>query len=103
MFLRLATLILAQWLDLATFSVMVHRVGPAAEANPFVAGLFLSHGLPAVAIAKVALIVLVGALAVAAVGHGNRRVWSLVGGVPLALAIAAGLIGGITNVASFLR
>ncbi len=103
MFLRLATLILAQWLDLATFSVMVHRVGPTAEANPFVANLFLAHGLPAVAIAKVALIVLVGALVVAGVGQRNRRTWSVIGGVPLALAIAAGLIGGITNVATFLH
>ena len=103
MFLRLSTLILAQLLDLVTFDVMVHRVGPEAEANPFVSDLFLAAGMPAVAVAKVALILLVGSLVVAAYGHGERRVWALVGGVPLALGISVGLIGGITNVATFLK
>ena len=103
MFLRLSTLILAQLLDLVTFDVMVHRVGPEAEANPFVSDLFLAAGMPAVAIAKIALILLVGSLVVAAYGHGERRVWALVGGVPLALGISVGLIGGITNVATFLK
>jgi len=102
-FLRLSTLILAQLLDLVTFDVMVHRVGPEAEANPFVSDLFLAAGMPAVAVAKVALILLVGSLVVAAYGHGERRVWALVGGVPLALGISVGLIGGITNVATFLK
>ena len=103
MFLRLSTLILAQLLDLVTFDVMVHRVGPEAEANPFVSDLFLVAGMPAVAVAKIALILLVGSLVVAAYGHGERRVWALVGGVPLALGISVGLIGGITNVATFLK
>ena len=103
MFLRLSTLILAQLLDLVTFDVMVHRVGPEAEANPFVSDLFLAAGMPAVAVAKIALILLVGSLVVAAYGHGERRVWALVGGVPLALGISVGLIGGITNVATFLK
>jgi hypothetical protein len=102
-FLRLSTLILAQLLDLVTFDVMVHRVGPEAEANPFVSDLFLAAGMPAVAVAKIALILLVGSLVVAAYGHGERRVWALVGGVPLALGISVGLIGGITNVATFLK
>ena len=103
MFLRLSTLILAQLLDLVTFDVMVHRVGPEAEANPLVSDLFLAAGMPAVAVAKVSLILLVGSLVVAAYGHGERRVWALVGGVPLALGISVGLIGGITNVATFLK
>jgi len=102
-FLRLSTLILAQLLDLVTFDVMVHRVGPEAEANPFVSDLFLAAGMPAVAVAKIALILLVGSLVVAAYGNGERRVWALVGGVPLALGISVGLIGGITNVATFLK
>jgi hypothetical protein len=29
-------------------------------------------------------------------------VWAMVGGLPLAVAIAAGLIGGITNAATYL-
>ena len=102
-FLRLVTLALAQAFDLATFSVMVARHGPAAEANPLVSDLFVTHGMPAVLVAKIALVVLIGALSVAAAANDRRGVWSIVGGLPLALAIAAGLIGGITNTANLLH
>jgi hypothetical protein len=101
-FLRLATLALAQAIDLATFSMMVARHGAAAEANPLVSDLFVTLGMPAVIIAKAALVLLIGALCLAAGARGGRGVWALVGGVPLALAIAAGLIGGITNTAVLL-
>jgi hypothetical protein len=101
-FLRLATLALAQAIDLATFSVMVTRHGAVAEANPIVSNLFVTLGLPAVALAKLALVVLVGALFLASAARGGRGVWSLIGGLPLALAIAAGIIGGITNTAVLL-
>jgi hypothetical protein len=102
-FLRLATLFLAQALDLATFSVMVARHGAAAEANPLVSDLFDTFGMPVVVIAKLALVVLIGALCIAASSRGNRGIWSMVGGLPLALGIAAGLIGGITNTAALLH
>ena len=102
-FIRVATLFLAQALDLATFSVMVARHGASAEANPLVSDLFVTLGMPAVAFAKLALVVLIGALCLAASSRGSRGVWSMVGGLPLALAIAAGLIGGITNAATILR
>jgi hypothetical protein len=62
--------------------------------------MFDTHGMPAVVFAKVALVLLVGALSVAAFSHDRRGVWALIGGLPLALAIAAGLIGGITNTAN---
>ena len=101
-FLRLSTLFLAQAFDLATFSVMVARHGSAAEANPLVNDLFDTYGMPAVVIAKFALVFLIGALCVAASAQGGRGVWKIVGGLPLALAIAAGIIGGITNAATFL-
>ena len=101
-FLRLATLALAQAIDLATFSMMVARHGSAAEANPLVNDLFVTLGMPAVVFAKAALVLLIGALCLAAGARGGRGVWALVGGVPLALAIAAGLIGGITNTAVLL-
>jgi len=102
-FLRLATLFLAQAFDLATFSVMVARRGARAEANPIVNDLFDAFGMPAVVVAKLALVLLIGSLWVAASSRGGRGVWSVVGGLPLALAIAAGLVGGITNTAAFLR
>jgi len=101
-FLRLATLALAQAFDLATFSVMVARQGSAAEANPLVGDLFATFGMPAVAAAKLALVVLVGCLSVAATSRNGRGAWSMIGGLPLALAISAGIIGGITNTATFL-
>jgi hypothetical protein len=101
-FLRLATLFLAQALDLVTFSVMVDRHGVIAEANPLVSSLFDSYGMPAVAFLKFALVLLVGALCVASAARGGRGVWAVIGGLPLALGITAGLIGGITNAASYL-
>ena len=101
--LRLATLFLAQALDFVTFSLMVSRVGAHAEANPLVGHMFGSLGLPALAAAKLLLVVLIGALTLAAMAQERRgAVWPIVGGLPLALAIAAGLIGGITNTAAIL-
>src|SRR4249920_4109357 len=81
-FLRLATLFLAQAFDLATFSVMVARHGATAEANPIVSDLFDSFGMPAVAFAKLALVLLVGALFIAASSRGRRGVWAMIGGLP---------------------
>ena len=100
--MRLVTLALAQILDLTTFTVMVRTHGVAAEANPLVADLFASLGLPAVVIAKAFVIVVVGALCLAAAASAPTRAWRVVGGLPLALAIAIGLIGGITNTAAYL-
>jgi len=103
-FLRLATLALAQALDLATFAVMVERHGLEAEANPVVTDLFLTHGMVAVVFIKFALIVCIGALSVAALSkERSGGVWRMVGGIPLAFAIAAGLFGAITNTAVILH
>ncbi len=102
MLLRLLTLVTAQSLDLGTFALMIRRLGPGAEANPIVSQLFEALGMPAVALAKLALVVCIGALVVAGIDRGGRGRWSAVAGVPLALAIAAGLIGGITNTATIL-
>jgi hypothetical protein len=101
-FLRLVTLTLAQSFDLVTFMLMTRRLGPSAEANPLVSAVFEDYGLPAVALAKLALVVLVGGLVVAAAQNRGTRRWAFVGGLPLALAIAVGLIGGITNASTFL-
>ena len=103
MFYRLATLVLAQVLDLTTFVLMVRTHGVAAEANPLVSGLFVALGIPAVVIAKAFLVVVVGSLGIAAAASSKATLaWRVVGGLPIALAIAIGLIGGITNAATFL-
>jgi hypothetical protein len=101
--LRFLTLFAAQGLDFATFNTMVANQGASAEANPLVHGMFVALGTPAVALVKVALIGLVVALGVAAAARGRQGIWSTVGGLPLAMAIAAGLIGGITNAATILH
>jgi len=99
MVLRLVTLVIAQAFDLATFHVMVARFGLSAEANPIVQHLFESNGMPALFAAKIALVLLTGSLTVLSAVRGGHSIWAIVGGLPLALAIAAGLIGGITNAA----
>ncbi len=100
--LRFVTLALAQAFDFATFDTMVGVRGPSAEANPLIEGIFLALGTPAVVLAKVALVTLIVALGIAAAVRGRQGVWAVVGGVPLALGIAAGLVGGITNTATLL-
>ena len=100
--MRFLTLAIAQAFDFATFSVMVGHHGAGAEANPIVHGLFETLGTPAVAVAKVALVTLITALAIAATVNGSKGRWAVIGGMPLALGIAAGIIGGITNTAVIL-
>jgi len=98
--LRLATILAAQLFDFATFTMMIGRHGIAGEANPIVAQGFVAFGLPIVAIGKIALIVLCGSLQVVllrGVGTG-RASWRLATLVAL-LAVAAGLAGGISNLA----
>ena len=103
-FFRLATLMLAQALDLTTFVLMVRTHGVAAEANPLVADLFVTLGVPAVLVAKSLLVVVVGSLGIAAASvAGGSLAWRVTGGLPMALAIAIGLIGGITNTATILH
>ena len=100
--MKVLTLAIAQAFDFATFSVMVRAHGVSAEANPLVHGMFQALGTPAVAVAKIALVTLITALAIAAATNGGKGRWSLIGGMPLALGIAAGIIGGITNTAVIL-
>ena len=96
------TLAIAQAFDFATFFVMVRIHGVAAEANPLVQRMFLALGTPAIALSKIALVTLIIALGLMAAVRGGKGRWSVVGGMPLALGIAAGLIGGITNAAVIL-
>jgi hypothetical protein len=97
--LRLAALLAAQLFDYATFTLMVERHGIAAEANPIVANGFATFGLPMVAIAKLALVVLVGAVIVllGRGGPGHAATPRLAGLVAVS-AVGAGLVGGLSNV-----
>jgi hypothetical protein len=100
--LRFMTLAIAQAFDFATFTVMVRSHGVMAEANPLVQSMFVSLGTPAVALAKAALVALIVALGIMAAVRGGKGLWSVIGGMPLALGIAGGIIGGITNAAVIL-
>ena len=100
------TMSVAQLLDLATFALLMNRVGPAAEANPLVSAMYGGLGLPVVAIAKVALLSLVSAIvamlgrvALLAGASTQRMTTALIVGI-LAIGIAAGLVGGATNTAA---
>ncbi len=98
---RLATVLAAQLFDFATFLLMVGRRGIGAEANPLVAQGFALYGMPAPALMKVLLVVLLGSIVVVLARERVRR-----GAVrdPAAfvavLAALAGLVGGISNILS---
>ena len=93
----IATMTLAQVLDLGTFVAMIRQGGLGAEANPVVAHLVADYGLPIAAIAKVALLAFVIALSVIL---AKRRSWieRAAGVIVIAAAIVAGLVGGGSNV-----
>lgn len=96
---RLATLLAAQLFDFATFALMVGRHGIAVEMNPLVAQGFLTHGLWILAVAKVAVIVLVGSIIVL-LGRDDspRRINRGIATSIALLAVLGGLVGGISNV-----
>lgn len=98
--LRLATILAAQLFDYATFTMMIARHGIAGEANPIVAQGFAAFGLPIVVIGKIALIVLCGSLQVVLLrGVGTGRASCRLATLVALLAVAAGLTGGISNLA----
>ena len=97
--LAIATMTLAQILDLGTFVAMVQRIGLGGEANPLVAGMVEDWGLPIAAVAKLAVIALTVAVAVVLTNR-TRRTDRALGVAVVAVAIAAGLVGGGSNVAT---
>lgn len=93
-----ATLILlvaAQLFDLASFIIMTARHGLAAELNPIVVALAQGVGLPGITLVKLALVVLVVGVVVI-IAPKRRRLATAV----LMLGITAGLLGGVSNIAS---
>lgn len=95
------TMSVAQLLDLATFDLMIRRVGLQAEANPLITALFGAYGLPIVAIAKIALLAfVVGVVAVLSRAPAPPLMARVLIVVIVAAAIAAGVVGGATNTAA---
>jgi hypothetical protein len=97
--LRVAALFAAQLFDFGTFTVMVGRHGIEAEANPLIAQGFMAYGLPLLALTKAALILLVGSILVLLDRPGaSPRMTRLAATTVALLAVASGLVGGLSNV-----
>jgi hypothetical protein len=97
--LRLAALLAAQLFDYGTFTLMVDRQGIRAELNPIVAHGFAAFGLPIVALAKLALVVLIGSIIVVlAQDRAASRMTTRVATFVTIVAVIGGLFGGISNV-----
>lgn len=97
--LRLAALLAAQLFDYGTFTLMVERHGIRAELNPIVAHGFATFGLPIVALAKLALVVLIGSIIVVlAQDRSASRMTTRVAAFVTIVAVVGGLFGGISNV-----
>ena len=90
-----AVLVGAQFFDYASFVVMIARHGLEAELDPVVVTIAEASGLPGLTLLKVAAAVLVVAV-VAVRARRSRRLGTAV----LAVGVAAGLLGGISNVAT---
>lgn len=90
-----AVLIAAQFFDYASFLVMTARHGLEAELNPVVVAIAESFGLPGLTIVKVASVVLLAAVVVVLVPRRRR-----LGTAVLSVGVAAGLLGGISNIAT---
>lgn len=91
----LAVLALAHLLDWASFLVMIARHGLRAEANPIVVTLVEATGVPGVTLAKLATVAFAAGLAVLIAPRRRRMAMVL-----LSFGVVAGLVGGISNLAT---
>ena len=95
--LAILTATTAQLLDLSTFVRMIDLHGIAAEANPLVERALADGGLPFAAVAKVAALAVVVAVTVVLAGTDDRRRHPRLAGSVVAVAVLAGLLGGLSN------
>ena len=91
----LAVLLLAHIFDWASFVVMIGRHGLGAEANPIVVTLVQETGVPGVTVAKLATVAFAALLALLIAPKRRRMAMVL-----LSFGVAAGLLGGISNLAT---
>ena len=93
--LLIAALVAAQAFDFVSFLAMVKEHGFAAELNPLVVAVGHHFDLAGLAIAKLGMVAYV-ALTIAILARRYPRL----AGFVLAAGIAAGTLGGISNIAS---
>ena len=91
----LAVLALAHLFDYASFLVLIGRHGLAAEANPIVVRIAEEAGIPGLTIAKAATVTFAALLMVLIAPRRRRLAIGL-----LVFGVSAGLVGGLSNVAS---
>jgi hypothetical protein len=92
----LSLLAMAHLFDFATFLVMTSRHGLAAEINPVVIKVAQEYGLPGLTIAKAATVILLSVSVILLARTDRRKSASVL----LLIGIAAGIFGGLTNIAS---
>jgi Domain of unknown function (DUF5658) len=96
---RLASVLAAQLFDFGTFTIMVARHGIVSEANPLVAQGFSAFGMPMVALMKIVLVVLLTSIIIILARERSvARSHPAMAALITVLAVAAGLVGGISNV-----
>lgn len=91
----LGVLALAHLFDWASFLIMIARHGIGAEANPIVVTLVEETGVPGVTLAKLATVAFAALLAVLIAPKRRRMAMVL-----LAFGVAAGMVGGFSNIAT---
>src|ERR1700752_1411841 len=97
MSLALLAVKVAQLLDLGTFVRMVGLHCSSVEGNPVVAHLLDDFGLPFVAVAKIAVLSVVVAVIVVLAGREGRVRHRRLAATVVAVAVAGGIIGGLSN------
>lgn len=93
--ISVVALALAHLFDYTSFLLMVERHGLAAEANPIVVEIARQAGLIGLTLAKVVTVAFASLLLVLI---APKRRWVAAG--LLVVGIGAGVVGGITNVAT---
>jgi len=88
-------LVAAHAFDYFSFLVMTAKHGLAAEFNPIVVALAQEFGLPGLTIAKLGSVAFLAGVVILAAPQRRK-----VAGALLVIGISAGMIGGISNVAS---
>ena len=91
----LVFLVIAHAFDYVTFLAMTAKHGLAAELNPVVIGLAESFGLPGLTVAKLGSVAFLAAVVVLVTPQRRR-----IAAVLVTVGISAGLLGGVSNLAS---
>lgn len=95
---RLAAILAAQLLDFVTFQIMVRMHGIHLELNPIVSSTYQVGGFGILLVAKLALVVLVGAtVVILSRRSGVEMRSSRLAAVVTLTAVYGGLLGGTSN------